>query len=99
MKLNGLNIYGIKHIVVTGKRSVKWTRIPISIGETKTDHLWVKNYTPSELDSPEPSSIRSDSNTIKFVKYALANPDRYKVWIHTDTININPSDWISTTND
>ncbi|MDD3039081.1 hypothetical protein [Bacteroides sp.] len=90
MKLNGLNIYGIKHIVVTGKRSVKWTRTPIFNEKTKTGYIWIKNYNPSEFDSHEPASTRSDPDTINFIKYALANPDRYKVWFHTDTININP---------
>ncbi len=78
MKLNGLNISGITRIVIKSDK--------------KPTKYWVLQngvWYGSKIDSPwNITSERSHIKQIEFIKYAVAHPDKYYVWICKDTVNI-----------
>lgn len=84
MRLNGLNISGITKIVVSQEGK------PNSVWELLIDKMWHrKNHGAYSLSGPRMvESILSHENRVRFIKYAIAHPDKYYVWICKNTVNI-----------
>lgn len=85
MKINGINVQGIKKVVITplSGDTFRWDRY----SDTDTNiYFWVKDVSLPWM--PCPTVTQDDTKMIKFINYVVTKPKEYKMWISGDTINV-----------